>query len=100
MAGAAMLAHMRLVPARRRADTRASTEPHSRAPTDETEVVDTTTPYARTYEPERQGRDSVPYCEVEVTTERNTKAFESGITTGRYMRPRIRKPHIVQRSHP
>ncbi len=101
MAGAAMLAHMRLVPARRRADTRASTEPHARAATEETIVVDTmTTPYARTYEPERQGRDSVPYCELEVTTERSPAPPYDSLTTGRFMRPRKRNPHIVARSHP
>lgn len=98
MAASMVLAHVRLVRAHRRADTRASTEPHTRrATTESTIVVDTTTPYTRDYEPERQGRESVPYCELEVTTERTTAApFDSGITTGRYVRPLKR----AQRVHP
>lgn len=102
MAGSALLAHVRLVRAHRRADSRASTEPRTRrATTESTIVVDTTTPYAREYEPERLGRESVPYCELEVTTERNAAApFDSSITTGRYVRPIKRGPHVVPRVHP
>jgi len=65
-------AHTRVV-RRRRADSRASTEPHAhRAET----VPDTTTPYRRDFQPEVEmesaGRDSLPYCELLVTSEVET----------------------------
>lgn len=65
--------HTRVVRRRGRADTRARTEPHAhRAET----VPDTTTPYRRDFEPEAEmrnaGRDSLPYMELQVTTEVET----------------------------
>jgi hypothetical protein len=57
-------AHTRLVPAVRRADTRAKTEPRPR-----TEPLELTSPYPRNFEAENQGRESLPYLELEIDTE-------------------------------
>jgi hypothetical protein len=59
-------AHSRLVRVKRRADSRAGTEPHPRAPSE----VEHTSPYPRSFEPAEEGRESVPYLEVEITTEK------------------------------
>ena len=71
MAGSALTVHTRVVRARWRADSRASTEPHQRAD----EPVNETTPYRRDFSPEAEDRtaahrDSLPYCELAIMTER------------------------------
>ncbi len=70
MAGSALTVHTRVVRARWRADSRASTEPHQRAD----EPVSETTPYRRDFSPEAEDRtaahrDSLPYCELAIVPE-------------------------------
>jgi hypothetical protein len=76
MAGAVLTAHTRLVPARGRADTRAKTEPR-RLPT-EPSVIEPTSPYPREFEPADEGRDSMPYLEVEITAQHESLASRLG----------------------
>lgn len=87
MAGSTASAHTRLVKAIRRADTRAKTEPHrgKRAPT-ETGLLDTTSPYPRSFEPAEEGRDSVPYLHVEITTQHEAVAERPEQRTERRLR--------------
>lgn len=67
-----MSVHTRVVQARRRADSRAATEPRSRpAPQPGEEAVHETLPYERDFSPEVEDRsaaqrDSLPYCEVQI----------------------------------
>lgn len=68
MAGTTASAHTRLVP-RLRADTRAKTEPRLAAGTPDPDRLDSTSPYPRSFEPEGEGRESLPYLEVEIQTE-------------------------------
>jgi hypothetical protein len=85
MAGTSPTAHTRLVPAKRRADTRARTEPRSSGrplgrgtgsppaltdapPKRPGTFSEETTPYPRTFEPEQQGRESLPYLEMTILT--------------------------------
>jgi hypothetical protein len=54
------------VKVKRRADSRAGTEPR---PGSQSEL-ELTSPYPRHFEPKEEGRESVPYLEVEITTEK------------------------------
>jgi hypothetical protein len=65
-----MSAHTRLVPAVRRADTRAKTEPRRQA---EPQRLDSTSPYPRSFEARNEGRESVPYLELEIATEKQDR---------------------------
>src|SRR5512139_3290255 len=70
MAGTTATAHTRLVPTCRRADTRAKTEPRDLAVgTPDPDVLETTSPYPRSFEPADEGRESLPYLEVDIQTE-------------------------------
>jgi hypothetical protein len=67
MAGTSLSAHTRLVPAVRRADTRAKTEPRRAA---DPELHESTSPYPRNFEAADEGRESLPYLELEIATDR------------------------------
>jgi hypothetical protein len=80
-------AHTRLVPAVRRVDTRAKTEPRPG-----TEPVELTSPYPRNFEAEEQGRESVPYLELEIATEP-----QEALPTVEHKRPALRIVKTVSR---
>jgi hypothetical protein len=98
MSGSMLSAHTRLVPALRRADTRAKTEPRRVArpaaePTAEPETVE----YPRTFEAADAGRESLPYLELEIATEPQTSLpahLDEGTTA---KRPKLRIVKTVSR---
>jgi hypothetical protein len=88
MAGAVITAHTvhtRVV--RRRADSRAGTEPvQSRPSTAEEHTRLPTSPYARDYEPADEGRESMPYLEMEITKDLDISAVSERKATERVLR--------------
>jgi hypothetical protein len=95
MAGTLLSAHTRLVPALRRADTRAKTEPRSVARPVLPPVIDCeTVEYPRTFEAGDAGRESVPYLELEIETEPQTALPDEGTTA---KRPALRLVKTVSR---
>lgn len=89
-----LTAHTRLVPAVRRADTRAKTQPR---PAAEPERLESTSPYPRSFEAREEGRESLPYLELEIATDRQDTLeahFNEGTTA---KRPPLRIVKTVSR---
>jgi len=90
MAGAVLTAHTvhtRVVRAKRRADSRAPTEPcDAPLPTAEEHTRHPTSPYARDYDPADEGRDSMPYLEMEITKDLDISAVSERKATERVLR--------------
>lgn len=89
MAGAvtAHTVHTRVVLARRRADSRAATEPRpARLSTAEEEARNSTNPYPREYEPADQGREEAPYLEMEITKDLDISVLAERKPTERVLR--------------